>query len=112
MYDQVAAALNFVQNDGSQGVHNYVYADKLLDSASDMLTILSVPGTNLQPTEAPAPTATPSGPQPVTVVEESVIPAGVRPITIIIIGSIVLILLIGAFIFYRLSRRQSKTQEA
>lgn len=108
LYEQAVAALTFVQNDGSQGVHNFAYADALLDTVSGMLVQVSVPGARLQPTEAPAPTVIASAPQEVTVSEESPIPTGVRPMTIIIVSAVVLILLIGALIFIR----QSKTQEA
>lgn len=109
LYDQAVAALLFVQNDGSQGFHNYAYADALLDAAAGMLTQLSVPGARLQPTEAPAPTATPSAPQLVTVSAESPVPSGVRPMTVILIAIVALILLAGAIFFFRPSRRSLRT---
>ena len=106
IYDQVVTALTFVQNDGSQGVHNYAYTDALLDETAALLSRLSVPGTNLQPTEAPAPTATSSEPQLITVVAERHVTTGVRPMTIILGAAVALILLIGAVVFYRQSRRR------
>lgn len=111
LYQQVVTALTFVQNDGSQGVHNYAYADALLDAASGLLTQLSVPGAVLQPTEAPAPTATLSSPQPVTVALEREVTTGFRPITIILIGLSLLILFGGGAIIARQSRRKSQSQE-
>ena len=40
-YQQVVAALNFVQNDGSFGIHNYAYTDALLSAAEQDLALLS-----------------------------------------------------------------------
>lgn len=110
-YSRVAAALTFVQNDGSLGVHNYAYVDRLLNDASITLAELSVPGALLQPTEAPAPTATPSEPQPISVGLEQPVHTGFRPITIILIGAVVLILLIGSFVILRQGRRAAQNQE-
>ncbi|MBL8153565.1 MAG: hypothetical protein JNM70_05215 [Anaerolineae bacterium] len=106
LYAEAVAALTFVQNDQSMGVHNYAYADQLLKAASERLARLSVPSANLQPTEGPAPTATPSAPQPVTISIEQEVPTGFRPMTIILMTAVVLILLIGSLLIMRLSRRQ------
>jgi hypothetical protein len=110
-YSRAAAALTFVQNDGSLGVHNYAYVDRLLNDASITLAELSVPGALLQPTEAPAPTATPSEPQPISVGLERPVHTGFRPITIILITAVVLILLIGSFVILRQGRHAAQNQE-
>lgn len=103
LYEQVVEALNFVQNDGSLGIHNYAYVDALLTKADQNLSLLSVSGASIVPTEAPAPTATPLG--GVTIVRSSVdndvVPSGVRPMTVIVIVFVVAILLIAAFAFFR-----------
>ena len=108
-YEQVVAALNFVQNDGSLGVHNYAYADKLLSSAEQTLSELNAAGATLQVTEAPAPTATPAVEAiPVKAAEVSVPTSGVRPVTLLLMGIVVLIILTSAFFFFR----KSGTREA
>jgi predicted CXXCH cytochrome family protein len=108
-YDQVVAALSFVQNDGSLGVHNYAYVDRLLSTAEHVLSTLSQGGGTLQPTEAPAPTATPlASTIIVRAANESVPASGVRPVTILILSIIVLIVLTAAFFFFR----KSGTQES
>jgi hypothetical protein len=106
-YDAIRAALTFVQGDASLGVHNYDYTDSLLRMAEQRLSQLSVPGAVLQPTEAPAPTATPS--EPTTTVVTSggeTVSSGFRPITWIWIGLVVVILLISARLFFRKSGRR------
>jgi len=108
LYNQVVTALTFVQGDGSMGVHNYAYVDALLDEAGVLLTELSVPGITFQPTEAPAPTATPSADRLAAVTIERTATTGFRPMTLIIIGTVVLILLAGTAIYTRQARRQSK----
>jgi hypothetical protein len=103
-YDAIRAALTFVQNDASLGVHNYDYTDALLRMAEQALSTISVPGAVLQPTEGPAPTVTPS--EPITTVVTSggeTVSSGMRPITWIIIGLVVIILLIAARQFFRKS---------
>jgi hypothetical protein len=100
-YDRIVTSLNFVQNDGSLGVHNYAYVDAVLDSAERTLTELSVPGAVLVPTEAPAPTAIPaesSSPSPSSSVTVS---SGLRPMTVLLIGIISLILVIAGVAFFR-----------
>lgn len=110
-YDRVVAALSFVQNDGSMGVHNYAYVDKLLNDASVNLAELSVPGAQLQPTEGPAPTATPSQLQPIVVAPEMPAHTGFRPMTFILIGAAALILLAGSLVIVRQARRRTHMQE-
>ncbi len=112
LYDRTVAALTFVQNDGSQGVHNYAYTDALLQAASGMLSQLSVPGASLQPTEAPAPTATVSQPQPVVLGPEAPVHTGFRPMTFILLGATVLTLAIGSWVVSRRARRQTDIREA
>ncbi len=102
-YNEVVNALTFVQNDGSLGVHNYAYVDALLNSAERMLSELSVPGAQVQPTEGPAPTATSSGPASVTASAEVSVPTGLRPATLVSLAFFGLILLIGAVAFFRKS---------
>ncbi len=102
-YNQVIAALAFVQNEGSLGVHNYAYADALLTASEHTLAELSVPGSVAQPTEAPAPTATFSVPQVTLNVTTPSIPSGIRPMTVLSIGMTLLIALIGAVAFFRKS---------
>lgn len=102
-YQQVVAALNFVQNDGSLGIHNYKYTDALLSTAEHDLALLSVAGASFAPTEAPAPTATPSSGIVVvrTSADAETVASGIRPMTLIVIGFVIAILLIAAFAFFR-----------
>ena len=53
LYQQVVAALNFVQNDGSLGIHNYAYTDALLTQAEHDLSLLSVSGAESSPNRSP-----------------------------------------------------------
>ncbi|MBZ0290711.1 MAG: hypothetical protein K8I30_24005 [Anaerolineae bacterium] len=110
-YDEVVAALSFVQYDGSLGVHNYAYADKLLSSAEHTLSLMNIAGAVPQPTEAPAPTATP--PAAILVEQatnESVSSSGIRPVTLLLMGVVVLIILTAGFFFFRKSGAQEKHQ--
>ncbi len=102
LYHEVMLALDFVQNDGSLGVHNYQYADTLLDFAEFSLSTLSVPGSTGQPTEAPAPTATPN-PSAVTVIKTPVSEksGGIRPTGVLMLLIAGLILTVGAVMFFR-----------
>jgi hypothetical protein len=100
-YDQIVAALSFVQNDGSLGVHNYAYADALMDTTERMLSELSVPGAILQPTEAPAPTAAPSGSVTMVSATDVTASSGFRPFTLFIVGFVVLLLATVGFMFLR-----------
>ncbi|MFN8373686.1 MAG: cytochrome c3 family protein [Anaerolineae bacterium] len=111
-YNRVVTALNFVQNDGSLGVHNYAYVDALLDHTSILLAQLSVPGASIEPTEGPAPTATPSQPEPIAVGMELPARTGFRPVTIIVISVVALILLGGSAFILRQARRKTGNQEA
>jgi predicted CXXCH cytochrome family protein len=110
-YDLVVKALTFVQNDGSLGVHNYAYADALLNEAAKLLSKLAVPGASLEPAEAPAPTATPSGDQMITVGMELPVRTGFRPMTFILVGVTGLVLVGGVGFILRQSRRKSRNQE-
>ena len=110
-YDRVVMALTFVQNDGSLGVHNYAYADALLNEASKLLSKLAVPGASLEPTEAAAPTLTPASDQGITVGMELPVRTGFRPITIIILGIVGVILVGGITFILRQSRSKSGKQE-
>ncbi|MEZ4670579.1 MAG: cytochrome c3 family protein [Anaerolineae bacterium] len=103
-YDQAVAALSFVQNDGSLGIHNYAYVDKLLSTAENDLFVLSRSGASPQPTEGPAPTA-PAGAQNVEVraTEVEVASSGVRPITVLLMTGVILIILTAGFAFFRKS---------
>jgi cytochrome c554/c'-like protein/doubled CXXCH motif protein len=105
-YDQVVTALAFVQNEGSLGVHNYAYVDALLTASERALSELSVPGSSVQPTEAPAPTATSATPLVSIVTRPQSVPSGLRPMTIVSIGTVLLILLVGAAVFFRKSSRR------
>jgi hypothetical protein len=100
-YEQVLAALTFVQNDGSLGVHNYPYTDQLLSFAERNIVELSVAGTTIQPTEAPAPTAIPDELEVPVGVPEVQARSGFRPMTYLVIGIAILILLISAVAFFR-----------
>ncbi|MBL8134223.1 MAG: hypothetical protein JNL42_20345 [Anaerolineae bacterium] len=111
-YERVRAALSFIQGDGSLGVHNYPYVDTLLDSVSADLAQLSVPGAGLEPTQGPAPTATPSQAEPIPVGAEVHVRSGFRPMTIILIVLVALILLIGTLWIVRQTRRATPGQEA
>lgn len=106
-YQQAVEAIHFVQNDGSLGIHNYAYTDVLLGAAEDNLSLLSVSGANLSPTEAPAPTATPSGSTVQQIVSQEIIsPSGLRPMTIIVIGAVLVSIVIAAITFFRKSGDQ------
>ncbi len=102
LYSEVALALDFVQNDGSLGIHNYQYASTLLDFVEFSLSTLSVPGSTGQPTEAPAPTAT-SNPSVATVIKTAVSEdsGGIRPTGVLMLMIAGLILMAGAVIFFR-----------
>lgn len=100
-YQQVSMALDFVQGDGSLGVHNYAYTAALMDYAEYSLALLSVPGANLEPTEGPAPTAVTDVRWQTLTPEGRPEPVGARPITYIVLGSTGLILIAGAFVFLR-----------
>ncbi|MFN8378250.1 MAG: cytochrome c3 family protein [Anaerolineae bacterium] len=105
-YARVLSALAFVQNDGSLGVHNYAYADALLDESLNLMAQLSVPGSVLEPTVGPHPTATPSAPQPITVGPEVPARTGLRPMTIIIVGAVTVLLMGGAIaVWWRVWRK-------
>lgn len=108
VYDQVVTALTFVQNDGSLGVHNYRYSDELLKFAERTLSELGVLAADatIQPTEAPAPTATGQLPAIISSPEEVSPESGIRPITKILIGLTLFILVIAAFLFFRTSSDQ------
>lgn len=110
-YNRVVAALTFVQNDGSLGVHNYAYVDALLREASNLLSQLSVPGAQVEPTQGPHPTATPSALQSIAVGPELPARTGVRPMTLIIIGGVTLLLLGGAVAVGWQARRKARNQE-
>ena len=111
-YERVVAAIAFVQNDGSLGVHNFAYADALLDEAAGLLSALSVPGATLEPTQGPHPTATPSAPQPITVSAEVPARTGARPMTLIIIGAIGVFLIGSAAIIWWRAWRYRKQEKA
>ncbi len=100
-YNQVVRALTFVQNDGSLGVHNYRYANALLDEAERTLAGLSVPGAQLSPTEAPAPTAISDVPWWTFTAPEPAEEQGVRRITIFVLGFTGLILFGAAIVVFR-----------
>ncbi len=102
LYDEVILALDFVQNDGSLGMHNYDYASQLLDFVEFSLSTLSVPGSTGQPTEGPAPTATPL-PSAVTVIETPLAEAssGIRPTGVLILLIAAVMLIIGAVVLFR-----------
>ncbi len=102
-YNQIVLALNFVQNEGSLGVHNYPYTDALLTASERTLAELSVPGSVIEPTEAPVPTARAAVPPAASNTEYVSVPTGIRPITVVVGGLAVLVLLIGAVVFFRKS---------
>ncbi|MBZ0300910.1 MAG: ammonia-forming cytochrome c nitrite reductase subunit c552 [Anaerolineae bacterium] len=100
-YQRAANALAFVQNDGSMGVHNYTYTEHLLTVAEQTVAQLSAPGVVAQPTEAPAPTATPATALSEPRVAGSTVASGIRPVTILVIAAIVIFLAIAAVAFFR-----------
>ncbi len=109
-YDQVTLALDFVQNDGSLGMHNFAYASSLLDYAEHTLSELSVPGAEVEATaEMPYPTATPDGPVLVTRHVTEAEATGFRPVTYLILGIAAIIALVSAGIFFW--RPKSKDEE-
>ena len=84
-----------------------VLACLVLDAAEGMLSQLSVPGASLLPTEAPAPTATPSDPESITVALAREARSGVRPVTIAILGTVGVVVLAGGAFILRPRRRRS-----
>lgn len=100
LYQQVVDAINFVENDGSFGIHNYTYVDALLTKADRDLTTLNGGSASLAPTEVPAESTTPDE---VIVIETGAeeVPSGIRPVTVGVIVFVVAILLIAAFAFFR-----------
>lgn len=101
LYGQVAAALDFVQGDGSLGVHNYAYTNALMTYVEYSLSQLSVPGARMQPTEGPAPTAITDVRWQTLNAEGRPRPQGARPMTYIVLGLTGLTLLAGAFVIFR-----------
>ena len=107
--DEAIAALTFVQNDGSLGVHNFAYVDELLTYSEQTLITLSVSEVSVEPTEGPAPTATPAtevAVAPVLEEEPERVTEGFRPITGIIMALTILALLIAGLAFFRKSSEQ------
>ncbi len=102
LYNEVAMALDFVQNDGSLGMHNYDYASQLLDFVEFSLSTLSVPGSTGEPTEGPAPTATPL-PSAVTVIETPLAQesSGIRPTGVLILFITTLLMIVVGVAFFR-----------
>ncbi len=102
-YDQANAALNFIKNDGSFGIHNYTYADMLLTTAEQDLAVLSAASATVEATPAITPevTAEPNiqNAQPVSTTET--VSSGVRPVTIIVISGVIAMLLGFAVAFFR-----------
>jgi predicted CXXCH cytochrome family protein len=109
-YEQVSRALTFVQNDGSLGVHNYDYANALLEYSERTLAKLSVPGASINPTEAPAPTEIPEVDWRTVAVssEPETEEEGFRPITMIILGFTGVIVFGSAIVIFRWPKRKVK----
>lgn len=99
-YQQIQTALDFVQNDGSLGVHNYAYADALLDFAEISLSELSTGGEMANPTEAPAPTSVVLDVFTGRNVEAESEIGEVRPTAILVIGTILFLVMILGGLFY------------
>ncbi len=109
-YQQASAALDFVKNDGSFGIHNYTYTDALLTAAEQDVAALSSGALQGNPTATIEPSPTP--PASVVIVRSSApdgtVSSGVRPVTVIVIAVIIAGLLTAAFAFFR----QTDDQEA
>ncbi|MCC6804233.1 MAG: hypothetical protein IT319_15230 [Anaerolineae bacterium] len=103
VYDQVVKAIDFVQNDGSFGIHNYDYVDALLTKADQDLSALEGSDASQGLTATPTPTETPSSEAVVveTSAESAEVPSGIRPVTVVAIVLVVAILLVAAFAFFR-----------
>jgi predicted CXXCH cytochrome family protein len=99
-YQQAAAALTFVQNDGSLGIHNFAYADALLNAAERDIALLSGLEATAEATATPAPTTIPDSlaNQPFS---GEPVASGVRPVTIFVIGAVIAILVIATIVFFR-----------
>jgi predicted CXXCH cytochrome family protein len=108
-YQLIADALDFIENDGSFGVHNYLYVDELLSTAERELGLIgdvevseeATPSGAEEGTAEPSPTIAPGDelePEPMTA---QLVSDGVRPITLIIIGAVIALLLTSAFLFFR-----------
>ncbi len=72
--DWVVQALDFVDGDGSQGIHNYEYSDRLLDAVEQELGLAVVPTL-----EVTAPPEEPAQPTPTLAVVEPDSEAGETP---------------------------------
>ncbi len=98
-YQQASDALDFVEGDGSFGVHNYTYADALLTAAENDLATLSGTNVVVAATEPAAP------PENVVIVESSApddqVGSGVRPVTFVAIGIVLGIFITAAVAFFR-----------
>ena len=105
-YNQVSAALTFVQNDGSMGVHNYKYVDELLDFADYTLSELGVVGGDVDQVE--------ETPVPLTILEQRLLFANrtepvedsIKPITIAFMAGAFATLLFFTAVFLRIAKKQ------
>jgi hypothetical protein len=99
--DEAVAALRVVRNDGSSGVHNFTYADHLLDFAEETLAALNPPevasAASSTPAEVAVADALPDDDEPAQV------SSGFRPITGIVMGLTAFILLAAGLAFFRKS---------
>ncbi len=107
-YEQVSAAIKFVKNDGSLGIHNYTYADALLSSAEQDLAALGAVDTMAEatPVVTPEATAVPDTKSAVPDLTTETVSSGVQPITIVVIGAVIALLLGSAVAFFRKPRAQ------
>ncbi len=100
-YQQASDALDFVEGDGSYGVHNYTYADALLTAAENDLNALTGGNVVVAATE-PVKSATPG---PVVIVESSApndeVASGLRPATFVFLGVVIGIFITAAVAFFR-----------
>ena len=107
--DEAIAALTFVQNDGSLGVHNFSYVDQLLSHSEETLMALSASDAQIEPTEGPAPTATSAvevASAPLPDAEPERVTEGFRPITGIIMALTLIVLVTAGLAFFRNSSEQ------
>ncbi len=101
----VTQVLDFVENDGSNGMHNYLYVDALLDSVEMELGI-STPAEDSSSVPAP-----PEMDAAETAIDETTTPVakeatpssaeeGVEPIARVIMGGSVVLMLVAAWFFF------------
>lgn len=108
-FQMVSDALDFIENDGSFGVHNYLYVDALLSSAERELGLVGGADASQQATAEsgddgtaePSPTIEPGDELEPDPMAAQLVSDGVRPVTLVVIGAVITLLLVAAVLFFR-----------